>query len=165
MKFTCLHGAWALALYIRVPLKSAFQTVISHPEYAEHASLDVPIETGTLLFPLFLCCPPSPRLKPNQYSSARTHLSKPFSWPHVSLVAWKPNRFRGRTVVFGGNSNDHRPLINMHLVAHFSVFLSKAWLFEDAWLCIFISEKHSGRLKISEILAWCDANLQSSHGL
>jgi hypothetical protein len=38
MKFTFLHGAWALALYIRVPLKSAFQTVIAHPEYAEHAS-------------------------------------------------------------------------------------------------------------------------------
>lgn len=68
--------------------------------------LHVPIETGTLLFPISLCCPPSPRMKPNQYSSARTHLSKPFSWPHVSLVAWKPNRFRGRTVFFGGNSND-----------------------------------------------------------
>ncbi|KAG6783911.1 hypothetical protein POTOM_009593 [Populus tomentosa] len=68
--------------------------------------LDVPIETGTLLFPLSLRCPPSPRLKPNQNSSARTHLPKPFSWPHVSLVARKPNRFRGRTVVFGGNSND-----------------------------------------------------------
>jgi len=66
----------------------------------------VPIETGTLLFPISLCCPPSPRLKLNQYSSARTHLSKPFSWPHVSLVAWKPNRFRGRTVFFGGNCND-----------------------------------------------------------
>lgn len=66
----------------------------------------MPIETGTLLFPISLCCPPSPRLKRNQYSSARTHLSKPFSWPHVSLVAWKPNRFRGRTVFCGGNSND-----------------------------------------------------------
>lgn len=30
---------------------------------------------------------------------------------------------------------------------------------------IGLLEKHSGRLKVSKILAWCDANLQSSHGL
>lgn len=61
---------------------------------------------GTLFFPLSVCCPPSLRLRSNQYSSSRTHLSKPISYPHISLITSRSNRFRGKTVVFGGNSSD-----------------------------------------------------------
>ncbi|KAJ6773872.1 PROTEIN putative-RELATED [Salix purpurea] len=53
---------------------------------------------GTLFSPLSLCCPPCLRL--------RTHLSTPISYPHISLTTSKSNRFKGKTVVFGGNLSD-----------------------------------------------------------
>uniref|UniRef100_A0A6N2K8Z2 Uncharacterized protein n=1 Tax=Salix viminalis TaxID=40686 RepID=A0A6N2K8Z2_SALVM len=57
-----------------------------------------PIKIGTLFSPLSLYCPPCLRLK--------TNLSKPISYPHISFTTSKSNRFKGKTVVFRGNSSD-----------------------------------------------------------